>query len=105
MVSRLDKRHAKKLESMFEAVNEEDDEVEGRASSEDESSSDDDREWLKEMRNERNKIRNEQRTNRTEDDGKAQQPKFYEIKGGTDFKVSDFNSAEKRETSRYQTLQ
>lgn len=104
MISKLDKKKAKKMESMFEAVNE-DDEVEGKGSSEDdESSSDDDREWVKEVREERRKINNERRHRQMAEDATAAlQPDFYEIKGGEDFKVSDLNSTEKRKATRYFT--
>ncbi|ODN02846.1 Nucleolar protein 10 [Orchesella cincta] len=102
VISKMDKKKSKKMEAMFSAVDE-DDEVEGKGSSDedDESSSDDDREWVKEVREERRKIQNEKWNRQRGDDAAATlQPKFYEIKGGEDFKVSDLNSSEKRKSSR-----
>lgn len=88
---------------MFAAVGEDDDEIEGKGSSDeddDSSSSDDDKEWVKELREEKRKMRNEQRVRQSEEDANAVlQPKFYELKGDG-FKVSDLNSTEKRKSSK-----
>lgn len=84
---------------MFAAVDE-GDELEGKGSSEeDDESSDDDREWVKEVREAQRQINNEKRVQQMEEDANAsRQPKFYEIKGGESFKVSDLNSNEKRKS-------
>lgn len=102
VISKMDKKKTKKMEAMFAAVDE-DGEIEGKGSSdEDDSSSDDDREWVKEVQEERKKLRNEQRIRQREEDNMAKlQPKFYEFKGGEDFKVSDLNSNEKRKSTKY----
>jgi len=100
VISNMEKKRTKKLEAMFSAVKV-DEEPEGKASSDDESSSDDDKEWVKEVRNERYKIRNEARQRQMEEDSQASiQPKFYEIKPGEEFKMSDMQSDRKRKTSK-----
>ncbi len=101
VISKMDKKKTKKMEAMFAAVDE-DGEIEGKGSSdEDDSSSDDDREWVKEVQEERRKLRNEHRIRQREEDDMAKlQPKFYEFKGGEDFKVSDLNSNEKRKSTK-----
>jgi len=84
VVSKLDKKKAKKLEALFTPV-QEDEELEGVPSSEEESSSDDDRQLLREEKKQR-KMKAKERDSNAEI-----KPKFYEIRQGEEFKHSDLS--------------
>ena|ERR1700761_5367427 len=100
VLAKMEKRNLSKLETFFEPV-EDGDEQEGKGSSDedddDESSSDDNEDFVRQIREQRRKVKDAQR----EADSRVRiEPKFYEIKSGEELKLADLNSGKRMKLSR-----
>lgn len=90
LISKLDKARQKELKKhelmarQFEEVGEE--ELEGRPSSEEDSSSDDERAWTEQVKKQYRLLRHEAKLKQRDEDAAAElRPKFYALKSGEEF--------------------
>uniref|UniRef100_A0A673K9Z8 Nucleolar protein 10 n=1 Tax=Sinocyclocheilus rhinocerous TaxID=307959 RepID=A0A673K9Z8_9TELE len=89
IVSKVGEKRRQKLSQIVqqEEQDEEEEEVEGRGSSdEEESSDDDDKSWVQEVREQRRLIRAEENRQQEPQNQSQNQPRFYQIKAGEEFR-------------------